>query len=243
MKLNAILTEQLLYEMPYTPLEQDGTEKTLSQDTSKFTHFLSVDTLKDEWKLIKHTPTYTVYINNDHNMAVIGQMGKRADDGKPGMHIVVTADFKDTQDLGPDVAQLKGALQIDLVVANNQKLARQGFGTKLYFALAEAGMTIISDNTQYKGGKQLWVNMAQRAGQNFVINILDNGKVRVGADGKPVEFDGTNESPESLWSGRAPERTQPSGLTAAGKEEWERRQDANRKIPDRFHVLFVLRKR
>lgn len=245
MKLKHILSEQLLHEMPYAPEDQNGQPAKLQMDTSNFTHFLSERTLAEEWKLLKaetKEPAYSVYVNNDHNQAVIGRMGHRDSDGSLGMSIVVTADFKE-QVLSHDesVQPLKGALQIDLVVANRPEEARYGYGTKLYFAMAEAGITIISDNTQYKGGAQLWKNLARSNRAQFVVNVIENGQLMLDANNKPVEYDGTNIPDAELWSARPLPRTKPSGLTGAGEEAWEAKKKLH--LPDKSMTLFVLRKR
>lgn len=242
MKLKHILTEQLLREMPYAPEDEHGQPRVLQMDTSNFTHFLSERTLAEEWKLLKKEAKYSVYINNDHNQAVIGRMGHRDSDGSLGMSIVVTADFKE-QMLSHDesAVPLKGALQIDLVVTNRPEEARGGYGTLLYFAMAEAGITIISDNTQYKGGAQLWKNLARSYRDRFVVNVIENGQVKLDTNGKPVEYDGSNIPDAELWSARPMPRTKPSGLTGAGEEAWEAKKRLD--LPDKTMTLFVLRKR
>lgn len=244
MKLSQLLAEQLLNEMPYTPMDHDGQPAQLKMDTSDFTHFYSERTLAEEWKLLKEEAKYSVYINNEHTSAICGRMGNRASDNSYGMSVVVTADFKEQMlDHDMSATPLKGALQIDLVVTNRPEEARGGYGTLLYFAMAEAGITIISDNTQYKGGAMLWKNLARSYRDKFVINILENGKVMLDNAGKPVEYDGTNIPDAELWSARPLPRTRPSGLTAAGIEAWNDKQEKLKQIPDKAMTLFVLRKR
>lgn len=242
MKLKHVLEEQILHEMPYAPEDENGQPKQLQMDTSDFTHFFSERTLAEEWKLLKQEAKYSVYIHNDHHMAIIGRMGTRPSDGSNGMSVVITADFKE-QNISndPSVQALKGALQIDLVVTNRPEEARGGYGTLLYQALADAGITIISDNTQYKGGAMLWKNLARSYRDKYVVNVIENGKLMVDAQGKPVEYDGTNIPDATLWSARPPERTKPSGLTGYGEQEWLKKQRLD--LPDKTMTLFVLRKR
>lgn len=244
MKLSHLLSEQLLIEMPYAPEDNEGQPARLQMDTSNFTHFFSERTLADEWKLLKQEKNYSVYINKDHCSAVIGRMGHRDTDGSLGMSVVVTADFKEQMiSHDPSIPALKGALQIDLVVTNRPEEARGGYGTLLYLALADAGITIISDNTQYKGGAMLWKNLARAHRDRYVVNVIEHGKVMLDAQGKPAEYDGSNIPDSELWSARGLPRTQPSGLTPAGVEAWNAKQAAQQKIPDKTMTLFVLRKR
>lgn len=244
MRLQQILKESLLNEMPYAPVDQEGKPAKLQMDTSKFDHFFSDRTLADEFKLVKEAPNYVVYIRQDHTGAFIGQRGTRPVDNASGAAVYVTLDFKEQMISNSQPGlKLPGAVQVDLVVANDPKMARGGYGAQLYIALVEMGLTIISDNTQYQGGKELWKKLAAAQAQNhYIINIIEDGKVRMGEDGKPFVYNGSNLPDDELWSARPLPRTMPSGLTPAGAEQWHAKQAELAKIPDKTMTLFVMRK-
>lgn len=226
MLLAELLKKIDLNEMPYLRNQE------MKANTIDWEAFYSQDTLTRDFILVKQDPTYSVYINKGHDVAVIGEMGNRPEDNVPGLGIYITVEFKDTQVLTHDdsVPQLKGALQVDIVEARTKSIKAAGFGTKLYQALVGSGLTIISDNTQYKGGAALWVKLGQQAGRGYVINILENGKVKLDANGKPFNWNGSNLPHDQLWSERGFPRT---GANAT---------PVDNSIPDRTMTLFVMRK-
>ena len=246
MRLQQVLNENLLTEMPYRPLDPTtGKPAKLNMDTSNFEHFFSDRTLAEEWKLVKEDPKYVVYIREDHSGAFIGQRGTRSLDNAPGANVIITLDFKEQMISNSNPgARLAGAVQVDLVVANDPKLARGGFGAMLYIALVEMGLTIISDNTQYQGGAELWRKLAAAQFQhNYVINVIEDGKPMLDDKGQPVVYDGKNLTDDKLWSNRALPKTMPTGLTPAGVEQWKAKQAEQQKIPDKTMTLFVMRKK
>lgn len=243
MRLDQILKENLLTEMPYAPEDADGKPKKLQMDTSKFDHFFSDSTLADEFKLVDEAPNYVVYIRQDHSGAFIGARGHRARDNATGASVIITLDFKEqmisTSNPG---LKLPGAVQVDLVVANDPKIARGGFGAQLYISLVtKLGMTIISDNTQYHGGKMLWKSLAGTQ-KGYIINIIADGVPMQDANGKPFVYNGSNLPDDELWSARPLPRTAPTGLTPAGLEQWNAKQDQLKQIPDKTMTLFIMRK-
>lgn len=243
MRLEHILKEDLLTEMPYAPQDQYGQPAKLQMDTSNFDHFFSDRTLADEWKLVDENPKFVVYLRQDHTQAFIGKRGTRANDMKPGAQVIITLDFKEQMisHSNPGLS-LPGAVQVDLVVANDKTLARGGFGAQLYISLVtKLGMSIISDNTQYQGGKELWKKLAG-AQQGYVVNIIEDGKVRLDDNQKPFVYNGSNLPDDELWSARPLPKTMPSGMTPAGKEQWDAKQAELQKIPDKTMTLFVMRK-
>lgn len=246
MRLEQVLNESLLTEMPYRPIDpQTNKPAKLKMDTSNFEHFFSDRTLAEEWKLIKEDPKYVVYLAEDSGGAFIGQRGTRALDNQSGVNVIITLDFKPQMisNTNPGLA-IPGAMQVDLVVANDPKMARGGYGAMLYMALVESGMIIISDNTQYQGGAELWRKMAMAAAQNnYVINVIEDGKPMLDDKGQPVVYDGKNLTDDKLWSNRPLPKTMPTGLTPAGVEQWHAKQAEIAKIPDKTMTLFVMRKK
>ena len=243
MRLEHILKEDLLTEMPYAPIDNEGKTTELKMSTENFDHFYSDNTIAEEWKLVKQEGDKVVYINNDHTLAFVGKVGTN-NQGKHGVNVIVSLEFKFPQYISktnPSMT-LKGALQVDLAIVLNRSLARGSNATFLYASLVQMGITIISDNTQYRGGKELWKSLARNQhGNGYEINIIDDGKPMMDqATGKPFVYDGSNLPDDELWSARKLPMTMPSGLTAAGIEDWKARQ--NHHLPDKTVTLFIMRK-
>jgi hypothetical protein len=143
-----------------------------------------------------------VVMRHDHATSSIGKRGLRPLDNKPGMSIIGSVDFKHElnlsgrarHDLGPKVLQVSLA-RID----DTQRI--EGYGFRLYFELAKAGYTIISDNLQYLGGQALWRKIAQLSHvTNYKVYVMDEGEFRLDADDKPIVYDGSNIDDSELWS-------------------------------------------
>ena len=246
MRLNQILEENLITEMPSAPLDAQGNVRELTPNTSDYVDFLSKDSLDREFKLVKEAADFSVYINNEHDMAIIGKMGHRPKgDKKYGIAIYVTVDFKHQQKISTSnpSAQLRGALQVDMVAVHKRNMGGRGYAHNMYYALADLGITIISDNTQFRGGKELWKKLAANAAPNYVINIIEDARVRLDDNGKPFEYNGSNLPDDELWSGKLMPQEPPEGLTPAGVADWERRWKINQALPDKTMTLFVLRKK
>lgn len=187
----------------------------------QLTHFYSDDTLTAEWILFhQYDDHFELYMHKNHTVAFIGKRGVRQPRMVSGIHAYITAEFKHPQDLSstnPGL-QLPGALQIDVVEAHNDASKRFGLGTRLYWGIAEAGITVISDTKQYKGGRALWLKLAKDQGSKFIVNVIRDGHpVMNEAGNKPLVWDGTNIDETELWN--------PSVKSI------------------QFHTLFVLRKK
>ena len=250
MRLNQVLEQNLLSddlitEMPAAPLDANGEVKSLTPNTSEYTDFLSKNSLDRDYKLVKEAPDYSVYINNEHDMAIIGKMGNRpSKDRAFGIAIYVTVDFKDKQVISTSnpSAQLKGALQVEMVAVHKKNMGGRNYASLMYYALAELGITIISDNTQFRGGKELWKKLARNAAPHFQVNIIEDARVRLDENNKPFIYDGSNLPDDELWSGKLMPQTPPEGYTPAGLEMWHAWYKKNQALPDKTMTLFVLRK-
>lgn len=222
---------EVLKEMPYL------VNKDMVMGQNEWTEFFSVDTLQRKFILMQEFPQQrrAVYINKEHNMAFIGEPGKRKADGKDGVHVTISVEFKNSQVLShmTPSPQLKGALQVDLVEAHNPNMVGSGDGTMLYAGLVNKGLTIISDNTQYRGGKHLWKKIAAVQSQfGYVVNVIVDGKPYMDENGKPFVYNGSNLPDDHLWSERPPPRTQRAGAPPPPPDD----------RPDKYMTLFIMRK-
>lgn len=182
-----------LFEMPtYMPTELPVTDVKV--------HVASVSTLDRQYDLLG-----TVQVRNqkiiaalkkDKSSAIIGPAVMRPD-GKPSMEVVATIKFHKSPELGEAGGK---SLQIDTVVATDD-VQGFGYGYQLYKMILNQGYTIVSDNVQYVGGKELWLKIIRKsAADRHNVFILQDGKYMRDEAGNPIVFDGVNISPEDIWS-------------------------------------------
>jgi len=183
-----------LFEMPtYIPSELDTTDFEVNVP--------SVDTLDREYDLIGNIQVRNQKIisalKKDRSSAIIGPAVQR-DDGKPAMDVIVTLQFHDSPDLGE--AQTPKSLQVNTVFTTSATRGF-GYGYQLYKILLDRGFTIVSDNIQYIGGKELWAKIIRKSAiDNHNVFILRDGKYMRDENGKPIVYDGTNVSADDVWS-------------------------------------------
>lgn len=93
-------------------------------------------------------------------------------------------------------------LQVGMVQAEDNQQGT-GFGYELYKAVLKAGYAIISDYTQYNGGRAMWEKILRRAGQDgHYVLIMDKGELRCAPNGSPIKYNGSNMDAQSIWGGR-----------------------------------------
>lgn len=94
----------------------------------------------------------------------------------------------------PDVLQVEG-------VCVERRFQESGFATQLYEALVlKCGVILMSDNTQYEGGKALWQKIARNS-EALAVFILDtDAGVFFPYDGTKTVYDGVCIPEEKIWS-------------------------------------------
>ena len=168
----------------------------------------SEETVKREFDIVAHfdisNQKYWVIIKRDRSFAVVGYFGNLPEDNTAFRLIIIAkADFKEDLELSffneIDIKK-NNALQIDGVeVYDSRKMG--GIGSRFYFALAQYGFVVISDNFQYLGGKALWKKIASRAKQeNCSVFVIDDGEPLTDENGNLIEYDGSNLDDDELWA-------------------------------------------
>lgn len=191
-----------LFEMP------DFINKEMPVTMSGSMRFYSEDTIAREFDIIGkvkiNDEDFWSILKKDKSFAVIGVLGVREDDNKSGLQLIGQLDFKEP-DLAFDreIKTPEEVLQVDSVqVFSKSKF--QGIGYNLYLSLVEYGYIIVSDHTQYTGGKKLWEKIARSsASKKFEVYVIDNGHPIVDGEGKPLKYDGTNLADEKIWKAPA----------------------------------------
>lgn len=92
-------------------------------------------------------------------------------------------------------------LQVDTVYTN-PKYQSLGLAMALYVVLVRYGYTIVSDFTQYRGGKALWKKLANEAdARNFVVKVWSDQLEDwiKDADGNPTKYNASNLDDEDVW--------------------------------------------
>ena len=167
--------------------------------------FLTDEAMKRDFSIISNISVggsdYVIALRNSGAIAVIGKTGKRKLDGKPGIEIIGDVEFKHKQTISGlnSFPTNDKILQVSTVVEPSFRTF--GFGFYLYLTLAKAGYMIVSDNTQYIGGKVLWKKIAAKVlKDDYAVYVLDHGEVRLDDKGDPVVYDGSNIDDAELWS-------------------------------------------
>lgn len=91
-------------------------------------------------------------------------------------------------------------MQVDGVEVYDAIKAR-GIGSQFYFALAQYGFVIISDNFQYLGGKALWKKIASKStSEKCSVYVIDEGEPVTDEDDNLIEYNGSNLDDDELWA-------------------------------------------
>lgn len=193
-----------LFEMPdfinkEMPVVMSGTMRFYSEDTvNRDFDIIGKVKINDEefWSILK----------KDKSFAVIGVLSVRKEDQKVGLSLIGKLEFKNKPDLSYDevIFTPKNVLQVDVVEVYSKEKSN-GFGYNLYLSLVEHGYVLISDHTQYVGGRKLWEKLAKFSGNKFDVYVIDNGNVILDESGKPLKYDGKNIADEKIW--KAPSKT------------------------------------
>lgn len=154
---------------------------------------------------------YTVLAQRDNVVAVIAKDGGNAmvcvrttrHDGESGVmsygNLIFKANFKIGAAVDSLQLQAQKVLQVSVVtVVNDDKF--KGLASFLYSSLVQAGYTVISDTSHFIGGRQLWKKLARSHLPNEGVYLINNGNAVMDADGKPLEYNGTNVPDADIWS-------------------------------------------
>lgn len=167
--------------------------------------FYSEDTIKREFDIIGTgklaNETFWVILKKDRSFAVIGILGKRKEDSKIGIQILGKIDFKENPDFSFNklIHVNNNVLQVDSVEIYDNKF--QGLGFNLYQSLVEHGYIIVSDHTQYRGGRKLWEKISKLSNaKKYSVYVVNNGKVTLDVNDKPLRYDGTNLADDKIWA-------------------------------------------
>lgn len=174
---------------------------------------ISVEAFEREFDLLtkyevqydNESVTVVVGLRKDKSAAISGDLIKDEKENRWYVHIRINLLFHST----PQASELTGpVLQVDTVVASSS-VKSQGQGYNLYKALIDGGYTLLSDNTQYIGGRKLWDKVIRKAVENgYRVYILKGDKILRTPAGKAIAFNGHNLSHSMIWKepGNASER-------------------------------------
>ena len=102
--------------------------------------------------------------------------------------------------LPTDVDKTK-ALQVNSVFVAPE-FRGEGLSSTVYKLLASKGFCIISDNTQFQDGKELWKKLVRDTAEGeYKIFVLDDEYgFKTDDAGKPIEYNGTNIKDSEIWT-------------------------------------------
>lgn len=93
-----------------------------------------------------------------------------------------------------DVAQVEG-------VVVDGAMRDIGLATFIYETVAiKAGITLLSDNEQYAGGKALWQHIARQSRELIVFVLDTDNACYLPFDGDRIQYDGTCIPESDIWS-------------------------------------------
>lgn len=188
-----------LYEMPMFTNKEMSVDDDEVELTTPF--FITDARLTEKYNKLATKDNVEVYLQKDLSMACIGVREKRHDN-QSGILLFGSLQLKSEPRLGFSISALEVAarkiLQIDLVTVVKQATF-MGLGTFLYSSIVQAGYTIISDNHQFIGGKELWQKIGRSHLGNEVVYVIDKGHV-LAKDSVPIEYNGKNIPEDEIWS-------------------------------------------
>lgn len=189
--------QEFLMEMP------DFINKEMPIITNGTIRFYSIDTIERDFdlisKTIKNNEEFWTILKKDKSIASIGILSRRKEDNKLGLDLLGILDFKESPDFSFNrlINVNEKVLQVDSVNIYSDKF--QGFGYLLYSTLVEYGYILVSDHTQYLGGKKLWEKISKLSNSNkYSVFIVNNGEVLLDDNGMPLEYNGSNLNDDEI---------------------------------------------
>lgn len=145
--------------------------------------------------LIKEDLEFNFWLNFNKKVAEVTIATK--DDIGQDRHMVVTKLRFDNRANLP----VKDELQVDTVYTHDD-YKRLSLAMALYVVLCRYGYTIVSDFTQYRGGKGLWKKLAKESeARKFVVKVWSDeaGDWVKDSEGNPIHYTAENLEDEEVW--------------------------------------------
>jgi hypothetical protein len=158
----------ILFEGPYL-IDQDA------KPNIKIDSYPSLEGLKRECNFLgtleKDGSVFNFWINHSNQVAHVTT--EAHDDIKQLRQLVVTTVRFHTK--GPGLP-VKKELQVDTVYTHS-KFRNLWLAGSMYIVLARYGFSIVSDFSQYRGGKELWKKLARESeARKYIVNVWDDGQ-------------------------------------------------------------------
>lgn len=156
-------------------------------------------------EMVLSDKAYSIIYDKSTPFAAVIEADITLVDGQPRHRVVAKLDMirrdKDDEIFAVrDFWQDTEALQVDGVVVD-KSMQDIGLATKMYECLViEKGITLMSDNTHYEGGKALWQKIA-RSSAHLTVYVFDTeAQVFYPYDGSRVRYDGICIPENEIWS-------------------------------------------
>lgn len=126
--------------------------------------------------------------------------------GEPRHVCVAMLELNKQKTIGDNVISVKRFWQDEQIlqvegVCVERRFQESGFATKLYEALVlKCGVILMSDNTQYEGGKALWQKIARNSNALTVFVLDTDSGTFFPYDGTKAIYDGISIPEEKIWS-------------------------------------------
>lgn len=126
--------------------------------------------------------------------------------GEPRHVAVAMLELNNQKAIGDNVISVErfwedsSVLQVEGVCVD-RRYQEIGFATQLYEALVlKCGVILMSDNTQYEGGKALWQKIAKSSNALSVFILDSDAGLFFPYDGTKAIYDGISIPEEKIWS-------------------------------------------
>lgn len=161
--------------------------------------FLSDDALKRSFThlgaLLQLNQEFDFWLKNSKVLAVITSRAKN-DVNEDSNLIVVNLEFQK-----PAGLPVLNEIQVSTVKCLD-RFESKGLAAALYIVLAKCGYTVVSDFTQYRGGKALWKKLARQSqARNYVIRVWDDNARDwfKSDDGEAIRYNAHNLADDAIW--------------------------------------------
>lgn len=181
-------------------------DKNLSLPPAERESFISKDALEREYtflgRLQLDTNDFDFYLHQDLSNALV----VLPDQTEPVTNLtkhkrIVDLKFKSSLTFKVNDSQHK-YLQVALV-STNAAFRNSNLASALYIVLCRYGYAIVSDQTQFRGGKVLWKKLSLESEmRKYKIRILNGntGEILKYESGSDVIYTGDNVSDTDIWS-------------------------------------------
>ena len=151
----------------------------------------------------RHGEKIRIYALKEPKYAVIrGLIDGHDELGRKTNFVVFALRFKKkVQAILPPSLDINSCFQVNSVFISPE-FRNEGISSTVYRYLTSKGLVIISDNTQFTDGKELWKKLVRDTalGEYKIFILDDEYGFEKDENGDPIEYDGSNIKDSKIWT-------------------------------------------